>query len=155
MSRTFTINDLNRAYQTLKNAYLPHALDTHLPTKTIVMNENDNTPAQTFLSTKLELAKEIDKAQSASRAALKLACESGSADIVMQMAIAIQTIDKAWQINQEQVKEFSTVVIQNESIQLTVEQSIALNRREKEAQYYAETLKYKTTQNTIYPPEAG
>ena len=72
----------------------------------IAMSENNNTPAQTFLNSKLELAKEIDKAQRASRAALKLACESGSADIVMQMAIAIETIDKAWHINQEQVKEF-------------------------------------------------
>lgn len=71
------------------------------------MSETENTDvASKFLDGKLKLGKEIDEAQRAARVALQLACESGTAEQILELAVSVKTIDKAWHINQEQVREF-------------------------------------------------
>lgn len=57
-----------------------------------------------FLSEREEVSKYLEKANVDIRFALSVAGRVASVDVIMQIAIAIKTIDRAWELNQEQIE---------------------------------------------------
>jgi hypothetical protein len=68
------------------------------------MSETENV-VDDFLDKKLKFSEEIDEAQAAARIALRLACDSGTASEISQLANSIQAINNVWYLNQEQIRE--------------------------------------------------
>jgi exonuclease VII small subunit len=75
----------------------------------MTMDETENV-VNNFLNGKLKLGEEINSCQRAVRIALQLASELSNAQVLMDLAIAISTIDKAWKINQEEIEELQQVI---------------------------------------------
>ena len=76
------------------------------------MSETENVVSDYLLNERLKLGREIYQAQIFARAALQLACKSGTAEEILELAISIKTNDKAWHINQEQAAQIQSAIHQ-------------------------------------------
>jgi hypothetical protein len=66
---------------------------------------------ETQLDASLELEKQIDKAQRETRQSLIQACESGSAEAIVELSVAIKVLNKAWRLVNKNTQEFHSLYL--------------------------------------------